>query len=186
MNKQIFDIISQLLEEKGSVILAIEGVCASGKTTLAKEIQTEFDCNVIHMDDFFLPFEMRTEDRMREIGGNVDYERFFDEVVKNLSSLSPFRYGKFDCSQGKIGYEITVKPKKLTVVEGVYSMHPHFDEIYDYKIFLHITDDIKISRLKKRSPDKLDRFINEWIPRENAYFSKFNIKEKCNLIIDNN
>lgn len=186
MDKIILSSINSLLKEREKIIIAIEGSCASGKTTLAKELEELFDCNIIHMDDFFLPFEMRTEERLSEIGGNIDYERFYEEVVKNLRSVSPFTYGKFDCSQGKIGRKIEIMPKQLTVVEGVYSMHPKFGNLYDLKIFLDITEETKISRLKKRSPEKLERFINEWIPKENRYFEHLKIKDKCDLIIDNN
>ena len=32
------------------------------------------------MDDFFLPMELRTAERLEEPGGNVHYERFSAEV----------------------------------------------------------------------------------------------------------
>ncbi len=186
MNNRIKDKILNHLDTNDKVIVAIEGSCASGKTTLAKEISEEFDCNIIHMDDFFLPFEKRTPERFTEIGGNIDYERFCEEVVENIRTDYIFTYGKFDCSSGKINQRITVEPKKLTVIEGVYSMHPKFGEIYDFKIFLDINDETKISRLKKRSPEKLERFINDWIPKENLYIETYKIKEKCDLAVDNN
>ena len=186
MDNKVKDIIINLLNKKDKIIIAIEGPCTSGKTTLAKEFSEEYDCNIIHMDDFFLPFEKRTPERFAEIGGNIDYERFFIEIAENIRNDSDFTYGKFDCSTGEISQKITVKPKKITVVEGVYSMHPKFGDIYDFRIFLDITDETKICRLKKRSPEKLDRFINDWIPKENLYFETFKIKEKCDLVIDNN
>ena len=45
--------IRRLLEEKESVLVAIDGNCTAGKTTLADKLLTEFDCNVFHMDEFF-------------------------------------------------------------------------------------------------------------------------------------
>lgn len=186
MNNKIIDSIKNLLNTKDNIVVAIEGACTSGKTTLSNEFSKEFDCNVIHMDDFFLPFEKRTPERFAEIGGNIDYERFSEEIAVNIREKSAFTYGKFDCSTGKINQKITVEPKKLTIIEGVYSMHPRFGDIYDFRIFLDITDETKLSRLKKRSPEKLDRFINDWIPKENLYFEALNIKEKCDLVVDNN
>lgn len=186
MNNRIEDIISELSDTKEKIVIAIEGSCASGKTTLAKEIAEKYDCNIIHMDDFFLPFEKRTPERFSEIGGNIDYERFCEEVAENIRADSPFSYGNFDCSTGEISQMVTVKPKKITVIEGVYSMHPKFGNIYDLCIFLDITEEIKLDRLRKRSPEKLERFINDWIPKENQYFEAYKIKEKCDLVIDNN
>ena len=186
MNNKIKTAINSLVSNNQTILIAIEGPCTSGKTTLSNEIATEFDCNIIHIDDFFLPFERKTVERLSEPGGNVDYERFRDEVVKNIKSDKNFSYGIFNCSHGKVTEQIELTPKKLTIVEGVYSMHPYYGDIYNYKIFLDINEETKIERLKIRSPEKLDRFINEWIPMENKYFEEYRIKEKCDLIIDNN
>ncbi len=185
MNKKITEAIIGMLEKSDSVIIAIEGPCTSGKTTLANEISALFTCNLIHMDDFFLPFDMRTEERMNEIGGNIDYERFYNEVVQHLKEKTPFSYGKFSCNEGKINKSVTVEQKPLTIIEGVYSMHPYFGDIYDLKLFLDINEDTQIQRLKKRSPENLEKFINQWIPMENEYFKKFDIRNKCDLIIEN-
>ena len=57
------------------VILAIDGRCASGKTTLAAKIQEKTRCGVIHMDDFFLRPEQRTKERLSQAGGNIYWER---------------------------------------------------------------------------------------------------------------
>ena len=62
-------------------MIAIDGKCASGKTTLAYYIQSIYECNLFHMDDFFLREEQKSEERVREIGGNIDYERFKVEVI---------------------------------------------------------------------------------------------------------
>ena len=58
------------------LLIAVEGRCASGKTTLASALQKELGCCVFHMDDFFLRPEQRTRERLLTAGGNIDYERF--------------------------------------------------------------------------------------------------------------
>ena len=68
--------IDALLRDKDFVVVAIDGKCTSGKTTLAARLAEIYDCNVFHMDDFFLRPEQRTPERFAQIGGNVDYERF--------------------------------------------------------------------------------------------------------------
>ena len=72
--------IETLLKEKHSVIIAIDGNSGAGKSTMAKHIKEHFDCNVfIWMT--FLPLELKTEERLKEVGGNVDYVRFRHEVL---------------------------------------------------------------------------------------------------------
>lgn len=46
--------IEMLLAEQEHVFIAIDGPCASGKTTLARNLNERFGGNVLHMDDFFL------------------------------------------------------------------------------------------------------------------------------------
>ena len=91
MNKKLETIrkqIDELWEKKDMIIVAIDGKCTSGKTTSASKLAEIYDCNVFHMDDFFLRPEQRTSERFAEIGGNVDYERFQEEVLFPLRSGS--------------------------------------------------------------------------------------------------
>ena len=76
----LFIAIDKLLK-KGSVKIAIEGGSASGKSTLAQYMEDIYTCTVMHMDDFFLQPHQRTPERFAEIGGNVDRERFLNEVL---------------------------------------------------------------------------------------------------------
>jgi uridine kinase len=132
--------IDALLTRKGAVIVAIDGKCTSGKTTLAARLAEIYDCNVLHMDDFFLRPEQRSPDRFAEIGGNVDYERFKAEVLLPLRSGNPFSYRPFLCGSQTLGEPIAVSSKNLTIVEGTYSLHPHFEDPYDLKILLTVTE----------------------------------------------
>lgn len=50
------------------------------------------------MDDFFLPPELRTAERLSQPGGNVHYERFSAEVADGILRGKPFEYSVFDCS----------------------------------------------------------------------------------------
>ncbi len=164
------DAIKALLAQKGTAIIAIDGKCTSGKTTLAARLAESFDCNVLHMDDFFLRPEQRTPERFREIGGNVDYERFKSEVLLPLQSGESFSYRPFLCSTQTLGEPISVTPKNLTIVEGTYSLHPHFEDPYDLKIILTVPEEIQRQRILNRPQFLHDRFFKEWIPLENRYF----------------
>ena len=66
------------------IIIAIDGRCASGKSALASNLENELGCAVFHMDDFFLRPEQRTPQRYAEPGGNVDRERFWEEILEPL------------------------------------------------------------------------------------------------------
>ena len=175
--------IEELLQTKETIIVSIDGNCTSGKTTLAKQLAEIYDCNVFHMDDFFLRPEQRTAERFSEVGGNVDYERFLAEVLIPLKLGKPFSYRPFDCSTFELTDPITVIPKKVNIVEGTYSLHPYFGESYDLKILLTITPELQRQRILMRPEFLHKRFFEEWIPMEDRYFDSFAISEKCDIVL---
>ena len=179
----LFARIDTLLE-KGKLTVAIDGGSASGKTTLSALLSKLYDATVFHMDDFFLTPDMRTSQRLKEVGGNVDRERFLLEVLTPLSKDIPVSYRPFNCSTGKLMDASLIVPKKLVIVEGAYSMHPELSSFYGLSAFLDIDKDKQHNRiLKRNTPFLANRFFNEWIPLENVYFEKTQIKKRCDLVI---
>lgn len=169
---------------KESVIIAIDGRCGAGKTTLANEMKEEYDASLIYMDDFFLPLELRTENRFNEPGGNIHYERFYNEVVSNIGKEIEFNYGLFNCSTMKCDSTVKVIPSKITIVEGSYSQHPYFGDYADVRIFCDISPNEQIKRIIKRDGErKAEIFTSRWIPLEEKYFSAFKIKESADIIV---
>ena len=131
--------IEQLMEHNDRVLLAIDGGSASGKTTLAARLADRFrDTRVFHMDDFFLRPEQRTPDRFAEPGGNVDRERFLEEVLKPLSRGEAVAYRPFDCGTFTVGKPVSIRPGRLNIIEGAYSLHPDLAGFYDGSVFLRI------------------------------------------------
>jgi len=179
----IFCRIDSLLRSRSSLTIAIDGYCGSGKSTLAERLQRIYDCPVIPMDHFFLPPALRTEERLAEIGGNVDYDRFTREVGSGLKDGQPFTYRVYDCATKTMGQTVSIRPAKLVVVEGSYSLHPRLADAYDLKIFLDIDPREQMRRIRARNPGLVERFQNEWIPKENQYFQTMRIAEKSDLVL---
>ena len=78
------------------VLAVLDGPCGSGKTTLAEKLSRLYGAPTVHMDDFFLPPELRTPERLNQPGGNIHYERFLSEVLPCLTAGKTFSYGSFD------------------------------------------------------------------------------------------
>ena len=165
--------IDALLAPGKPIIIAIDGKCTSGKTTLASLLAESYDCNVFHMDDFFLRPEQRTPERFAEPGGNVDYERFAAEVLAPLKAGEAFSYRPFDCSSFTLGQPVEVTPKQLNIVEGTYSLHPYFGAPYDLKIIRTVSEELQRQRILERPAFLHQRFFEIWIPMENRYFDHF-------------
>lgn len=180
----VIERIERVYTERERVFVAIDGPCTSGKTTLATVLQRRFGGNVLHMDDFFLRPEQRTPERFAEPGGNVDRERFEDEVLAPLAAGKIAQYRPWDCHTGDFAASHNVEPARLTIVEGSYSMHPALREYYDLMICLMIDSNEQLRRLEARNPRMLQRFIDEWIPLENRYFEQTGTRAIANMVVD--
>lgn len=165
-------------------VIAIDGRCASGKTTLAERLSEITGAGVIHMDDFFLPQELRTRERLAEAGGNVDYDRFAAEVLPYLKKTEPLVYRRFDCSRMELGENCVIPAGKLRIVEGAYSCHPRFGGYMTLRVFGEVEPEEQCRRIRERNgEERLARFLNEWIPMEENYFKAFRIREEADLIV---
>lgn len=180
--------IYRTIAKKGRVLIALDGMAGSGKSRLAELLAELVGADVIHMDDFFLPTDKRTMERLTEVGGNVDYERFAEAVLPELNKdpWTPFAYQIYDCGVKALHGEQSIGMSKVRIVEGSYALHPTFGKYYDFAIFLHITPEEQMRRILKRNGNVLgERFRNVWIPRENAYFREKRIAERCRYVIRN-
>ena len=174
--------LRKLRDEKQKIVIAIDGRCAAGKTTLAKALQEELGCQVIHMDHFFLRPEQRTPERYQEPGGNVDRERFLEEVLLPLQKEEQFSYRPFDCHSMSLAQEITIYPNSITIVEGTYSAHPQLWNYYDYHIFMTVSKGLQLKRIARRNGAYLSMFRDQWIPMEEKYFAAFDFEQKCEFV----
>ncbi|NLO85203.1 MAG: hypothetical protein GX096_07235 [Clostridiales bacterium] len=178
--------IEEALKENKNPAVVIDGDCGAGKTTLAALLACLYDTKPIQMDDFFLPFEMRTKERMMQAGGNVHYERFASEVLCGMAQHEPFTYQAFDCQSGMMHAKQYI-PIGVTLIEGSYSHHPYFDEAYKkldvIKVFVWVDEAEQQRRLTNRNPLMLERFQNQWIPLEKKYFKAYDMKARANFAL---
>lgn len=167
----------------GSVqVVAIDGRCASGKSTMARQLSAITGAGVVHMDDFFLPRDLRTPERLQEPGGNIHYERFLQEIVPQLESGAAFSYRRFDCGRMELGESCLVPEGRIRVVEGAYSCHPVFGAYMDLQVFGDVEPTDQLTRIQKRNgADALEAFHTRWIPMEERYFKAFGILERASL-----
>lgn len=165
--------------------IAIEGRCASGKTTLAGILSAKTGWSVVHLDDFFLRPEQRTPERFATPGGNVDWERLLEEVILPLEQGRDAEYRRFDCSKMALGETIRIPNAPVIIFEGSYALNPHLKEHYALKVFMDVDGEEQLKRILDRSnEEKMEQFRTKWIPLEEAYFTGMNIAKEADLYIN--
>ena len=169
----------------GHALLAIDGRCGSGKSTLAAHMAQVFGCPVFHMDDFFLPPELRTPERLAQPGENVHHERFLREALEPFAAGQPVRFCPFDCSAGVPGSAVEIPAASFAVVEGSYSLHPSLRGHYTASVFVTCAQAVQRARLTARGgADSWAVFEARWIPLEETYFKAHAVQALADLTLD--
>jgi len=179
--------LAKIAPQKGqTAVIAIDGQAASGKTTLAKQLSDILGAGVIHMDDFFLPPDLRTPDRLAQAGGNVHYERFAEQVIPHLRNNEAFTYPTFNCSKMCLDGKQTVIASPWRIAEGSYSHHPQLGHYMDLRIFCHVSSHEQLRRIRERNGKQMAAvFAERWIPMEELYFRTYAVREHADIQITN-
>ncbi len=165
-------------------VIAIDGRAGAGKSTLAQQLAFVLDTDIVRMDDFFLPLELRTAERLDAPGGNVHYERFRSEVLPHLCRTEGFDYQAFSCAEMKLGESREIKAGEYRIVEGSYSMHPELGDYWNVAVFCAIRPEKQLERIIKRDgAEYAEVFRTRWIPMEEKYFKAFDIISKTDIIL---
>ena len=164
-------LIQNMIDEGGKLV-CLDGRSCAGKSTLAAQLEAQYGCGVVHMDDFFLPPDKRTSDC------NIDFVRFRSQVSEQLH-LPQLIYDAYNCQSGTSSpYKASTAP--FILVEGCYSLHPSTGLTPDLRLFADISIQEQKQRLLKRNgKEGYARFSDIWLPREEAYFREFSLPDMC-------
>lgn len=183
--KKITSFINQFVKEKPHLLLAIDGRCAAGKTSLAESLQDIYKCNVIHMDQFFLRGEQRSEERLKLPGENIDHERFLEEVLIPLRTGQAFSYRPYNCKLQEFEDAVSIQPNAIHIIEGSYSCHKNLWDYYDLRVFMTVNEGEQIRRIEERNGSGMcEMFKRKWIPLEENYFAAYDIASRCDIYLE--
>lgn len=180
LNLKFIQLLNFIRNQKDKSIIAIEGRCASGKSTLANLIEEKY--TVIRVDDFFIEKKSKKENISKY--GNINYQNLY-EVLKQIknafnNNIKQLTFKAFDCTTQSY-YDKTIQITNKIILEGTYSSSLFFKEFIDKLCFLNISKTVQYERISKRALAK--KFFEEWIPLEEQYFLNNDPIANCDIII---
>ncbi len=178
-------IMARLEQGPAPFLVAIDGRCSSGKSTLAAFLGEKLSAPVLHIDDFYLPFSRRSALRMECVGGHIDWQRFSHEVLTPIAQGKEILYRPYRPHHDFWEESQKIAPHSIYIVEGSYSQLPELVGFYHYKIFLTVSSAIQQERLLKREgAEKTSLFLSRWIPAEEKYFAACEVRAHADVVSD--
>ena len=167
------------------MVLALDGRCGSGKTTMAAALAEQFpDSIVLHTDDFYLPPADRVPGWEQTPCANMDLARLRDEVLAPARAGKPVLYRAYSCREGAYLPVQQLAAQPLVILEGSYSHHPLLAPYEDFRVFMTCSDAEQTRRLQAREGDRYPDFAARWVPLEEAYFTQHNIEDAADFVMD--
>lgn len=179
----LYETEKRLLASK-SVLLAIDGPCGGGKSSLAALLAELFPCRVLHMDDYYLPPERRSPGGNGPPAAIWTWSAFCRRPCCPPPEERPSPAGP-TAAKGDSWRRPECSPppphRSGGKLQPASSAGPH----YDLKIFLYCRPGEQLARLKRREGTGLEAYRQRWIPLEEAYYRTFGIESRCDLRFDN-
>jgi uridine kinase len=153
------------------IVIGVAGGTGSGKTTVAKEIYSEFANQSILMIEQDAYYKDQSDIPMEErLQTNYDHPLAFDNdlLIKHIEQLlqyKPIEKPVYDYAQHTRSSEIIpIEPKDVIILEGILVLEDkRLRELMDIKLFVDTDADIRIIRRMARDIRERGRTIDSVI-----------------------
>ena len=167
------------------LVLALDGRCGSGKTTLATALAVQFPASItLHTDDFYLPPAQRIQGWEQTPCANMDLARLRDEALRPAHTGQPVPYRAYSCREGAYQPPRQLAVQPLVILEGSYSHHHLLAPYETVRVFLTCSKTEQTRRLQAREGERYANFAARWIPLEEGYFTRYGIEESADFVVD--
>lgn len=154
-------------------LIGIDGLGASGKSTIAHELASmRKDISVIHVDEFYLPKSERSAGIIegQAVSPDFDWDRLDGQVFQAVARGLLVKYQRYDWRADVWGEWIEIPESNWIIIVGVYALQSRFFPYYDYSIWCEVPKEIRMKRMIEREGKVVAKeWEAKWLPREENY-----------------
>lgn len=162
-----------------TTLVAIDGPSGAGKTTLALELQECLDdAHIIHMDDLYAGWDEALNDDL--------YQRIESQIITPLLESNSARYQHFNWHSYKFEDWKELSIPRYLILEGVGSAANAIRPWISLSVFLEVSDDIGLDRVRMRDGKDIAAHIPQWQVMQRHHFEIHGTKAFSDLVFVNN
>lgn len=168
-------------------LVLIDGLGGAGKSVLAEALAGKLEAPVVQGDDFYRPSaeRQRSGHGSGAVGASFDWRRLERQVLVPLSRGEDARYQRYYWDSDRLGDWITVSGQDTVVVEGVYLLQKELRRYASVSIWVETPREVRLARGIERDGEAArSRWIDEWMPAEDAYVSAMRPDGAATLAVD--
>ena len=186
--------------------VAIDGVDAAGKTTLADELAPliqKYGRSVIRasIDSFHRPrqecYRRGTDSPEGYYQDSFDYAALCDLLLFPLGPEGSQYYCRvvFDVQRDiPVSVEEEYAPANaILLFDGIFLLRPELAALWDYRVFVNVDTEVALQRAMQRdlvlfgSPEAVQtRYLQRYIPGQRLYFEMAHPQKVADVLVDNN
>lgn len=178
--KTLLEFIEKKRKDTDLIVIAIDGDAGAGKSTLSYDLAKSLNAHIVHMDDFYLPFEKRKECATC----HMDFERVLNSVLIPNKKNETLSYYTYNAHQDEIVERVNVSHVNVLILEGSYSYHPSLRAYIDISVALKVDEQTQKERIIQRSnEERYEFFKNVWIQKEKTYQKETDLLNSVDFIL---
>ncbi|WP_257391443.1 kinase [Cytobacillus gottheilii] len=182
-------------DNDGRLIIGIDGLSRSGKTTYAKQLEKElsalsYSVVVLHIDDFITCRSDRYHTKFEEWyeyyylqWNSIELKNKLFNKIKSASVLQlPYYISTLD---RRIQKNVSIRHADIIMIEGVFLQRPQWRDSFDFVVYIESTRSARFNRENDETKKDIEKFKERYWKAEDYYIHNINPAKKANVIISN-
>jgi uridine kinase len=156
-------------------LVAVDGPAGSGKTTYAVRLAAELGCQVVHSDDFPVPWEE---------GPGGWFHALEEQVLHPLQQGRAGGFRRYDWVRGEHTEHVAVPVAPVLVIEGVGTARASVARLLAFTVWVEAPEAVRLARVLKRDGPELEPRWRAWFAAEKAWFAADRTRDRADLIVE--
>ena len=158
------------------MLITIDGVAGSGKTTLAQFMSEEFrhhtSVQVVHMDDLYEGWE---DPLGTELSGKLQ------KIAKAHNERLALETTIYDWESSRAGATLEILPVEILILEGVGSGQRTIREFVEKKIWIDLEPQVGLGRVLTRDGNSIAEKMLRFMDEQCAHFAQEGTREAADI-----